>query len=42
MRKITVKGINAIQTQRLLELNGFRIVSWTVKTGRVVVIGYTK
>ena len=39
-RKITVKGIRALATQKLLELNGFRVLSWTVITGRQVVIEY--
>ena len=39
-RKITVKGIRAVATQRILELNGFKILSWTVKAGRMVVIEY--
>jgi len=41
-RKITVKGIKALSTQRLLELNGFRILSWQVISGRQVVIEYAK
>ncbi len=36
-RKITVKSTKGLETQKLLESNGFRVLSWTVISGRIVI-----
>lgn len=40
MKRITVKSNRGLETQKLLELNGFRVVSWSVVSGFKIVIVY--
>jgi hypothetical protein len=35
-KTVTVRGSRAIETQRFYELNGYRVKSWTVLSGRKI------